>query len=90
MTAYDYQTQEWVSGARGTKLRLEQLREELSIVRGPKGEEYVKFMGTKGLLVSYVRDELRRKLERQIVEAELAELCDMGLPNGRAELIAAL
>ena len=90
MTAYDYQTQEWVKGPRGTKLRLEQLRDELSILRGPNGEEYVKILGCRGLLPSVVRDYARRNCEKQIAEAELHELHEMGLPNGRGELAAAL
>ena len=90
MTAYDYQTQEWVKGPRGTKLRLEQLREELAILRSDKGEEYVKMMGCRGLLPSVVRDYARRNCEKNIAESELVELREMGLPNGRRELVAAL
>lgn len=47
MNTFDYDTQVWVDGIVGTQVRLAQLREELELLIGPRGEEYLKFCAGK-------------------------------------------
>lgn len=75
MTAYNYDTQNWVEGEAGTKLRLAQLQETLALATGPRGEEYAKFSGVAS------RAGLVANLERGIAECqtELARLAGNAL-----------
>lgn len=45
MKAFNYQTQQWVSGPEACKLSFNQLLQELLLLRGPEGERYAKFCG---------------------------------------------
>lgn len=42
--AYDYETQQWVSGVQGAVLRRQQLQDELELLQGSKGAEYARFV----------------------------------------------
>ena len=61
MTAYNYSTQEWATGRAGDRVRLEQLYEELAIIEGPRGREYLTFTGsteTTETVASRIRAEI--------------------------------
>jgi hypothetical protein len=44
--AYDYSRQVWVEGPEADEVLKKQLIEELSLLTGPKGTEYLKFTGS--------------------------------------------
>lgn len=43
--AFDYEKQYWIGGHQGCALRIKQLTEELSLLKGDKGAQYAKFTG---------------------------------------------
>ena len=66
MTAYNYSTQEWATGRAGDRVRLEQLYEELAIIEGPRGREYLTFTGsteTTETVASRIRAEMHEPLQ---------------------------
>ena len=70
MTTYDYNTQEWKTGQRAERLRAEQLREELELIEGPRGQEYLAFTGSTespGAVASRIRAEMRLCRRQQLV-----------------------
>jgi hypothetical protein len=44
-TAYNYDTQQWVTGPGALALRIKQLEEELALFKSPRGEEYARCIG---------------------------------------------
>lgn len=42
---YDYENQRWETGKRGSLLHQEQIKEMLDTLKGPKGDEFARFMG---------------------------------------------
>ena len=61
MATYNYNTQEWETGQEADRVRLEQLREELAIIEGPKGADYLAFTGsteTTDVVASRIRAEI--------------------------------
>lgn len=72
MNAYDYDKQRWETGEAGTRLRIAQLRDELTVLKGPDGERYVRdFVDCRGLLPSYVRSKAVETCEHDIEYALL-------------------
>ncbi len=61
-TTYDYDTQQWVSGAAAISLRRSQLEQSLAAFTGPRGAEYARFNGLTKIeaanAVAQIRDEL--------------------------------
>lgn len=49
--AYDYATQEWVSGAAATKVLAAQYTDELALLESPQGAAYLTMMTPKGQVV---------------------------------------
>ncbi len=47
MNAFNYHTQEWNSGEEARCLRIQQLRETYTLLSGPRGEEFARFLGIK-------------------------------------------
>ena len=45
--AYDYQAQQWVTGAEAIPLKASQITEELKILKSPMGRSYAHFIGLK-------------------------------------------
>ena len=45
MLAYNYDTQEWLDGDEGRDALEAQLAEELTLLQGPRGNEYARFLG---------------------------------------------
>ena len=43
MNAYDYDKQEWVDGDEARRVRAEQIRDELALLKGARGAEYLRF-----------------------------------------------
>ncbi len=43
--AYDYDRQHWLKGTAAEELRDKQILEELEVLRGPRGEEFARFIG---------------------------------------------
>ena len=61
MVTYNYDTQGWETGQRAERLRAEQLREELELIEGPRGREYLAFTGSTespGDVALRIRDEI--------------------------------
>ena len=61
MPTYNYNTQEWETGLSGWRVRIEQLREELAIIEGPKSAEYLAFTGsteTPDVVAARIRAEI--------------------------------
>lgn len=44
--AYGYGAQRWVTGTDGAALRRRQLEDELALVTGPTGADYLRFVGS--------------------------------------------
>lgn len=45
MPAYDYDNQTWVEGDRAINVRRQQLTEELALLSGPRGADYLRWCG---------------------------------------------
>lgn len=45
MTAFDYNTQKWVTGPEAKTLRAEQLKQEIALLESARGSEYLVFLG---------------------------------------------
>lgn len=61
MTTYDYDAQEWNTGQKAERLRADQLREELELIEGARGQEYLTFTGsteTTETVASRIRAEI--------------------------------
>lgn len=61
---YDYDKQRWETGTRGELLRKEQIREMLDTLKGPKGDEFARFMGIadKVGMIARLEADLRGEL----------------------------
>lgn len=70
MNAYNYETQQWVSGSEGDKVSLQQTREELALLRdSSKCNEYAKMIGVSLVLIpSYIAtmEAQERRLVREL------------------------
>jgi len=70
MATYNYDTQGWETGQRAERLRAEQLREELELIEGPRGQEYLTFTGsteTADVVASRIRAEMRICRRQELV-----------------------
>lgn len=47
MNAYDYERQQWVSGADAVMVRKAQLEDELKILRSESGGRYLRFISSR-------------------------------------------
>lgn len=45
--AFDYDKQVWIEGAQAVQVRADQIKESLEILRGPRAQDYLAFVGIK-------------------------------------------
>ncbi len=50
--AFDYMNQKWVYEGDAQRVRIAQIEEELSLLEGPRGNEYAKFIGLAGPVIA--------------------------------------
>ncbi len=60
-TAYDYERQCWVTGEAGVRVHREHLRDELALLQGPRGAEYLRFTGSPWTLEQAIAN-IKRQL----------------------------
>jgi len=72
-SAYDYDAQKWITGPEARELRAKQLSETLSILKSPKGREYLDMMMPRAIGGESLH---RPNLHRAIADcrAQIAEL----------------
>lgn len=46
MRAFNYNTQQWETGAKAAVTRIKQLRAEIEILKSPRAAEYLRFIGS--------------------------------------------
>ena len=61
MNAYDYKKQRWVEGPDAASLRVKQLTQDLQLLTGPKGQDFLNFTGSKTPL-AYAISNCRQRL----------------------------
>jgi hypothetical protein len=63
-TAYDYDNQCWVEGNDAKILKRQQYSQELELLEGPSGEDYIKFISNGKPTIS--RQELINNLKNKL------------------------
>jgi hypothetical protein len=66
---FDYESQTWKQGEEARLLRVQHLKEELSILEGPRGEEFLAYTRKKGDPVLSL-EEAKAKLRALLEEVE--------------------
>ena len=69
MSAYDYEQQKWVEGPNAAHIRRKQIEQELVILNGPRGSQYMIFLGRKAGELPTVIDALTKELSELEVAA---------------------
>jgi hypothetical protein len=69
--AFDYDRQIWVSGANAVLVRRKQLGDELTLLTGPRGAEYLAFAAKTGEPVLTLEQAIVKC--RQALDASIAE-----------------
>lgn len=69
LTEFDYEQQVWKTGEEARLLRVQHLKEELQILEGPRGGEFLVFTRKKGDPVMSL-EEAKTKLKTLLQEIE--------------------
>lgn len=65
MHAFDYETQQWISGPAAEKLHKSQMTEELALIESPRGQDYLDSMRRRGeprRIAAHVAAAIRKEL----------------------------